>query len=95
MVSFHPPLPDDYIKAINKLGVGNMNRLYVSFTNRFWGNRKGWLNFVTKSTETNRYPVALIVNSIEKNILCFFLAGEGSREVHKLNNDEIAKDVTH
>lgn len=35
-VEFDPELPDKYLKIIDKIGVGNMNKLYVSFSKRFW-----------------------------------------------------------
>lgn len=75
-VDFQPSLPNKYLKIIEKLGVGNMNKLYVSFTNRFWKYNSGWLNFVTKNASSNRFPIATIIPSENKHILCFFLAGK-------------------
>ena len=60
---FEPGLPEKYERIIDKLGVGNMNKLYVSFSNKFWSYNEGWLNFITKDTETNTFPIALVVPS--------------------------------
>lgn len=94
IVKFVPPLSDKYSKLIEKIGIGNLNKLYVSFTQRFWGNYGGWINFVTKDTENNKYPVAVVNSAEDKNILCFFLAGKGSNEVHKMSPEEIKEDIT-
>ena len=53
-----------------------MNKLYVSFTKNFWKYNEGWLNLITKDTENNKFPIALIVPSESKHILCFYLAGK-------------------
>ena len=84
-VEFDPELPDRYINIIDKLGVGNMNKLYVSFTKKFWKYNEGWLNFITKDTDTNRFPIALVVPSQNKNILCFYLAGKIINKIQKLS----------
>jgi monoamine oxidase len=63
IVDFQPSLPDKYLKIIDKLGIGNMNKLYVSFTNRFWNYKSGWLNFVTKNANTNKFPIATVIPS--------------------------------
>jgi len=67
-----------------------MNKLYVSFTKKFWGSKLGWLNFVTKDTATNKFPIATVVSSEDKNILCFFLAGKSINDIKLLSEDEIA-----
>ena len=36
-VQFLPELPQKYLQIIDKLGVGNMNKLFVSFSRSFWG----------------------------------------------------------
>lgn len=48
-VKFVPPLSKKYNELIEKIGIGNLNKLYVSFTERFWGSYGGWVNFVTKN----------------------------------------------
>lgn len=93
-VVFDPELPEKYVRIIDKLGVGNMNKLYVSFSKKFWGSHSGWLNFVTKDTSTNKFPIAIVVPSEEKNILCFFLAGKSIKEIQELSKQEIAEEVT-
>jgi monoamine oxidase len=84
-VKFVPDLPERYTKIIEKIGVGNMNKLFVRFGKKFWGGISGWLNFVTKDTSNNRYPLAMDVSEGDKYILCFFVAGKGSRDLHSMS----------
>lgn len=70
-----------------------MNKLYVSFEQNFWGPKVGWLNFVTKNTATNQFPIASVVPSPDKNILCFFLSGSSINQLRKLSNDQIASQI--
>ena len=60
---------------------------------RFWGNRKGYVNFVTK-TKTNRYPFAFVMPEKNKNILCFFVSGGACFELSRWKEEEIAADLT-
>ena len=63
IVDFQPSLPNKYLRIIDKLGIGNMNKLYVSFTNRFWNYKSGWLSFVTKDANSNKFPIATVIAS--------------------------------
>ena len=91
---FVPPLPKLYTELINKIGIGNQNKLFVSFNAPFWGDKGGWLNFVTKNTKTNKYPVAYVLdNDADKYVLCFFLAGKGGRQIQQMKDEDIAKDI--
>lgn len=47
-IHWNPPLPEAYQRSINSIGFGSFNKLFVSFKKPFWGNKKGWLNFVLK-----------------------------------------------
>jgi len=62
-VRFDPEIPHKFQRIIDKLGVGNMNKLYVSFSKKFWKYKGGWLNFITKDTNTNTFPIAVVVPS--------------------------------
>lgn len=62
------------MSAINAMGNGVADKLFVSFEKPFWGKRKGWLNFITKSS-LNRYSVAMILPSKKQHIICVFVSG--------------------
>ncbi len=74
------------------IGVGFQNKLFCSFKERFWGNRKGWINFVTKNKKPNKYPVAFIYPEPKKNILLVFVAGQASLELGNWSDEQIYKD---
>lgn len=75
-VKFVPPLSERETSLIDKIGMGNLNKLFVSFTSCFWGDSTGWLNFITPKSDHNKYPIALVQLAPGKHILCFFIAGK-------------------
>jgi len=48
-VKFSPALPVGHQKSIHNIGNGYADKLFVSFEKPFWGNRTGWISFVTKN----------------------------------------------
>ena len=48
-VKFYPTLPLSYRQSIENIGNGYADKLFVSFEKPFWGNRTGWLSFLTKN----------------------------------------------
>ena len=94
MVKFQPPLPSKFTHSMMKIGVGNMNKLFVSFSRKVWGQKKGWIYFITKGKENKRYPMAKVISNPNRNILCFFLAGVGANEVTSMSKEKLMKDLT-
>ena len=43
MVAFDPPLPDDKLTAIERLGAGHVDKIILTFDERFWPERMGFL----------------------------------------------------
>lgn len=76
-VEFEPKMPESYESKLQSMGNGVVNKIFVSFERPFWGNRKGYINFVTKS-KTNRYPVAFIMSEKNRHILCVFISASAS-----------------
>ena len=91
-VDFSPKLPEKYQTNIQSIGNGVVNKIYVSFDRPFWGNRKGYVNFVTK-TKNNRYPLAFIMSEKNKHILCFFVSANSCREISQWKDSEIKEDL--
>ena len=85
-VEFSPKLPESYQENLKNIGNGVVNKIYVSFDKPFWGNRKGYINFVTK-TKTNRYPVAFIMSEKNRHILCFFVSANPCREISQWKDE--------
>ena len=86
LANFDPKLPESYQENLKNIGNGVVNKIYVSFDKPFWGNRKGYINFVTK-TKTNRYPVAFIMSEKNRHILCFFVSANPCREISQWKDE--------
>ena len=69
-----------------------VNKIYASFDKPFWGNRKGYINFVTK-TKVNRYPVAFVMSEKNCHLLCFFVSANYSREISEWKDEEVLQDL--
>ena len=95
-VDFAPSLPEEYQNNLKNLGNGVINKLYVSFNKPFWGNRKGYINFVVKSkVQTNKYPVAFIMSEKDRHMLCFFVSANACREISQWTDEKIKVDLEH
>lgn len=46
-VVFDPPLPESKRQAINALGSGTLNKLYLRFPNAFWPRQYDWIGYVS------------------------------------------------
>lgn len=91
-VEFYPEMPEKYESNIQKIGNGVVNKIYVSFERPFWGNRKGYIKFVTKG-KLNRYPVAFVMSEKNRHILCFFVSAGPGIELSKWTDEEILVDM--
>jgi monoamine oxidase len=47
VVKFVPELPDKYKIAIDTIGNGRADKLFVTFAEPFWDLHKKWINFYT------------------------------------------------
>lgn len=71
LVHFNPPLPEAYQRAISNIGIGIVNKLFCSFKKPFWGNKKGWMNFVMRNQKVSKFPLAFIVPNPKSHIIAF------------------------
>lgn len=93
LIQFNPPLPEPYQQSILSIGNGFQNKLFASFKYPFWGNRKGWINFVLKGKKHNKYPIAFIYPCPKNNILVIFVAGKASVELGQWSDQQIFNDL--
>lgn len=93
-VSFSPPLPSNKNVAINKLGVGLLNKCYLRFPNVFWDQSKDWMGFVPGSTKYGRWAEWVsLARPTGQPILLGFNAAAFGRETEKWTNQEIVSDA--
>lgn len=91
-VLFEPPLPRAKEDAIDRLGFGVLNKLYLRFPHAFWQKRPEWIFYLSAkrgewSEWFNLYPY------IEQPILLAFHAGRFGRAVEALSDDEMVADA--
>ena len=91
-VQFDPPLPRAKEKAIDTLGFGVLNKLYLRFPHAFWQKEPEWIFYLSAkrgewSEWFNLYPY------IEEPILLAFHAGRFGRAVEALSDNEMVADA--
>jgi len=89
-VEFSPPLPADKQQAIDRIGMGAMNKLYLLFDDMFWDDET-LLNYV--SDDGSPMWEIFNLNGLGKPILLGFTAGDHSRQLEQLSDDEIVADL--
>lgn len=89
-VTFLPELPAIVKSKLRGMGNGVANKLLISCETPFWGKRKGWINFITKSKD-NPYPVGYVLPYKDRHILCVFVSGSYSLELSKMSDEEAIK----
>jgi monoamine oxidase len=90
-VKFTPSLPQEYTELLKKMGNAAFNKVHISFEQPFWGDKKGWISFITKGKD-NLYPIAYTVPEIDKHTLCLFVSGDSSFRLSKMTDEEVSKD---
>ena len=89
-VEFYPSLPADKQQAIDRIGMGAMNKLYLLFDEMFWDDTT-LLNYV--SPDGSPMWEFFNLNGLGKPILLGFTAGDHSRQLEQLSDDEIIADA--
>jgi monoamine oxidase len=82
MIAFDPPLPAAWLQAIQRLGVGTLDRLALRFPRRFWGNEE----FVARSTRTLAFGASFWSPLAEAPILVAFTAGRAALEAERASD---------
>jgi len=89
-VEFSPPLPAAKQQAIDRIGMGLMNKLYLIFEDDFWDDVT-LLNYV--SSDGGSMWEFLNLNVLGEPILLGFTVGEHARQLEKLSDEEIVADA--
>jgi monoamine oxidase len=87
-VTFEPPLPASKQEAINSLGFGVLNKLYLRFPTAFWPKEADVLNHISENK--GEWAEWLnIYHYIDAPILLGFNAAEYGRAIEALSDEEI------
>jgi monoamine oxidase len=89
-VEFSPPLPAAKRAAIQRLGMGLLNKLYLRFPKAFWAEEPEFLDYIPN--RKGEWAEWLnIYHYTGQPILVGFNAGRYGRQIEKLTNQEIIK----
>ena len=89
-VEFSPPLPTDKQQAIDRIGMGLLNKLYLLFDEMFWDDVV-LINYI--SEDSSPMWEFFNLNGFGEPILLGFTTGDHAREFEQLSDDEIIADA--
>jgi monoamine oxidase len=91
-IEFVPPLPSEKQEAIEALGMGVLNKLYLRFSEAFWPDDADWLEYL--SAEKGHWTEWVNLHRhTEIPILLGFNAATFGWEVEKWSDEEIVEDA--
>ncbi|KAK4448279.1 hypothetical protein QBC34DRAFT_466147 [Podospora aff. communis PSN243] len=92
--AFHPPLPDRLSRAIQSIGYGSLEKVYISFPKAFWlaGEKavRGFCHWLSPNYEPERNPHRWVNEALELGsldgpdghaTLLFYINGDESRHI--------------
>jgi len=89
-VEFSPPLPADKQQAIDRIGMGLLNKLYLLFDDMFWDDVT-LIDYVSPSGDSMWEFYNL--NDFGKPIILGFTAGDHARQLEQVSDDEIINEA--
>ncbi|CAF0753078.1 unnamed protein product [Didymodactylos carnosus] len=98
---FHPPLPQAKRTAIQKLGFGTVDKIFLVFEKSFWDadynsfqllwdNSISWTLKVLQNTKFNVSMIIFDVARKQSNVLVTFMSGETAKYVENMPDDLLA-----
>lgn len=85
LLSFIPPLPKPTQTAIQNLGMGLANKIFLSFKQRFWNTDHAWFQF----NADDDFP--MWVNMWDEPILCCFVGYNFAMKMGSMSDEEIVQ----
>lgn len=90
-VTFTPPLPDRKVEALQRLGMGMLNKLFLLFPEVFW-DETDFIGYV--GTRRSKWPIWFNVHrSTDAPILTGLIAGEVARATEDLSDSAVMDDA--
>ncbi|HWB00374.1 MAG TPA: FAD-dependent oxidoreductase, partial [Pirellulales bacterium] len=87
-VEFHPALPERKRDAVQRMGMGLLNKTYLKFPRQFWPARADWLGFVSETK--GRWSEYLnVAKFLAQPVLLGFTAATFARRTEKKTDQEI------
>ena len=92
IVEFSPGLPDWKKEAIDKLGIGDLNKVALKFENAFWPTERDFLGYLGGAGQG--FPMFLNGKKTSgQNILVAFTGGRPIRFRENMTNEEMGAEV--
>ncbi|MDE2431140.1 MAG: FAD-dependent oxidoreductase, partial [Burkholderiales bacterium] len=89
-VSFSPALPVAKQTAIDKLGMGILNKCYLRFPKAFWDTKVDWINYIPDSSRYGQWGEWVsLARPAGQPILLGFNAAAFGREIESWNDQQI------
>ncbi|MEM7181175.1 MAG: FAD-dependent oxidoreductase [Spirochaetota bacterium] len=92
-ISFKPALPKRKRKSIARLGMGNLNKIMLLYESAFWPEDKQYFGYLGE--DAGKYSYFLNAKTFTgKNILITFAFGNAAASLEKMQDAEVAAEVT-
>jgi len=92
-VTFLPALPADKQGAIQRMKMGNINKIALVFPNAFWDNDQQYLGYCADTK--GQYPYFLNAKKYtDKNMLIAFVLGSYGQIMEAQSDNQIKSDIT-
>ncbi|EDV29404.1 uncharacterized protein TRIADDRAFT_51683 [Trichoplax adhaerens] len=106
---FNPTLPQPKLQAINRLGFGTVNKVFLFYREPFWSGHQFRLVFVWNDQEYKSPSDRCLLSNDDawlrnvsavstcqscKNALVFWIAGSPAIEIEKFSNEQISLSLT-
>ncbi|CAF3636390.1 unnamed protein product [Rotaria sp. Silwood1] len=86
-IVFMPPIPDWKLTAIDKMGFGLLNKVFLQFTSIFWDEKLQNIDVIT-----NHYYQCYVCIP-EARILVLYIAASHARELEQYSDEQIVKKL--
>jgi monoamine oxidase len=85
-IKFTPDLPKSKQEAIQRIGIGLLDKLYLEFDKCFWNPKMDWLGYISED-----WPLTLNCTKYkpEKPLLCLFNSGRSCVKFSEMSDEEV------
>jgi len=91
-VVFEPALPDEKLTAIDSLGIGTMNKVFLRFGENFW-NKDGYFFQYLKQDSSKIIEFFSPTPTGTSNVIVAVFAGQQARTIEKMEDSNLLKLV--
>jgi monoamine oxidase len=87
-IEFEPSLPKDKTTAINSLGIGTMNKVFLVFNENFW-NQDGYFFQYLKQDSSKIIEFFSPTPTGTSNVIVAVFAGQQARSIERMDDSEV------